>query len=175
MDYVVAGAESKNIPDFLNHLWKVRYHGNAVEYDTRNHFFTQWVEHNPQIDDITAQVCPHVVRKTMVLNRKPNGKPWVPEIPESRKEVTYIPLEDITSGACHPQFLTDDFVGLVPRRSSEQGMDARHVGMVVRDGDYVGLRHVSYKGKAWEDGFTSYIKSYRSLFSGVIVARYSSP
>ena len=41
-----------------------------------------------------------------------------------------------------------------------------------QEGDHLRMRHVSYKEKAREDDFRSYVNSHRGLFKGVMVARY---
>ena len=72
LDYVEAMRRSNNFATFKETLKIVRYREGKVDYTSRNHFFTDWIESNPFVRDVTADVG-----REKTQNRPQNAqRPW---------------------------------------------------------------------------------------------------
>ena len=59
LDYVEAMRLSASFDDFKKNLKKIRYQSGIVDYQHRNHFFTDWIEFNSDlVADVTKQIGP---------------------------------------------------------------------------------------------------------------------
>ena len=58
LDYVEAMRRSKSYDDFKGNLKKIRYQSGIVDYQHRNHYFTDWIEFNA---DLVADVTNRLV------------------------------------------------------------------------------------------------------------------
>ena len=88
LDYVEAMRLSCSFEGFKEELRTVRYRQGVVTYATRFHFFTDWAE-TPRVKDVTADVGRGEARAVKkALNRKDDGSPFLPGIPERMREVT---------------------------------------------------------------------------------------
>ncbi len=57
LDYVEAMRLSASFDDFKENLKKIRYQSGIVDYQHRNHFFTDWIEFNSDlVADVTEQI-----------------------------------------------------------------------------------------------------------------------
>ncbi|NIL98008.1 MAG: DUF1460 domain-containing protein, partial [Planctomycetales bacterium] len=97
LDVVEALRRASDLADFEVQLQQVRYFGGDVDYARRRHFFSDWVAADAAaIADVTAAVGQGRARLVVKqLNRKSDGTPWLPGIPVVRREVSYIPTEQV--------------------------------------------------------------------------------
>jgi len=140
LDYVEAMRRSSNFATFKETLKTVRYRDGTVDYTSRNHFFTDWIESNPFVRDVTAgvgQEKTRTVRKK--LNERGDGTYVVSGIPPANRVVTYIPGRAIDAGIVR-RLRNGDYVGIY---SPARGLDVSHVGIVIRVRGKVFLRHAS--------------------------------
>jgi hypothetical protein len=141
IEYIEAMRLSKFFREFQVNLKRVRYKSGIIDYTYRNHFFTDWIEHNSAfINNITGETG---ARKTQqirkVLNVKEDGTLLLPGIQAVTRDIDYIPSERIDDAMYHAM-KTGDYVGIY---SELPGLDVSHVGIVIRDKEMVFLRHAS--------------------------------
>jgi len=141
LDLIEALRRAADLADFPEQLQQVRYRGGQLAYASRRHFFSDWVAGDAaSIADVTSAVGQgrtQVVVKQ--LNLKRDGTHWLPGIPVTRREVSYIPTSNI-DGNVLSALHAGDYVGIY---SDSDGLDVTHVGLIVKGKDRVMLRHAS--------------------------------
>lgn len=166
LDYVEAMSLSGSFQEFKENLKKVRYWSGKVSYESRNHFFTDWLERS---GDFVADVTEKIGEKRMVevektLNLKEDGSCFLPGIRPSQRVVAYIPSNAIDSSVLD-KLRTGDYIGVY---SPVKGLDVSHVGIFIKDGDEIYLRHASsLKKKVLDEDFRDYIAGK----PGIVVLR----
>ena len=168
IDYIEAMRLSGSFPEFKVNLRKVRYKSGIVAFENRNHFFTDWREFNSDfIDDITEEIgAEKTIRVQKTLNQKKDRTYFLPGIQTVKREIKYIPSGSINDSVLS-KLRTGDYVGIY---SKVNGLDVSHVGIIVKDGDNICLRHASsQKGhrKVVDQDFKKYIVGK----PGIIVLR----
>jgi hypothetical protein len=143
LDYVEALRWSKSFEDFKRNLKKIRYQSGIVDYQHRNHYFTDWIEFNADlVADVTEQVGADKTEKVIkTLNNGANNKPLLPGVPSRKREISYIPAEALTE-AIVKKLTTGDYVGIY---TNHPDLDVSHVGIVIRDGNKLLFRHAFSK------------------------------
>ncbi len=141
LDVVEALRRASDVNDFPDQLKQVRYRGGKVAYENRRHFFSDWVAGDAtMVGDVTATVGQgraQVVVKQ--LNLKSDGTHWLPGIPGTRREMTYIPTIEIDMEVLSA-LQAGDYVGIY---TDQPGLDVSHTGLIVKNKDSVKLRHAS--------------------------------
>ena len=168
VDYVEAMRLSGSFSGFKRNLRRIRYKSGKVAFENRNHFFTDWQVFNKEfINDATRMIGGHKaksVKKT--LNKKEDGTYFLPGIKSKERAFTYLPAEAIDHNVV-AKLQTGDYIGIY---ADTQGLDISHVGILVRQGDAVYLRHASStknQRKATDQDFKHYITGK----PGIIVLR----
>jgi hypothetical protein len=168
VDYVEAMRLSGSLSGFKRNLKRIRYKSGKVAFENRNHFFTDWQVFNKEfINDATRMIGGHKaksVKKT--LNKKEDGTYFLPGIKPEEREFTYLPVEAIDHNVV-AKLKTGDYIGIY---ADTQGLDVSHVGILVRQGNAVYLRHASSmknQRKVTDQSFTNYITNK----PGIIVLR----
>ncbi len=157
LDYVEAMRLSSSFSQFKETVRNVRYRSGKVAYTQRNHFFTDWLEMNTSVGDVTGQIGgsrARVIRKR--LNEKADGTGYLAGIPVTDRAISYIPTELIDS-AVMGSLQTGDYVGTY---AETEGLDVSHVGIIVKNVDVTYLRHASSivtVRKVIDQEFASYI------------------
>lgn len=168
IDYVEAIRLSSSFSAFIDNLKQVRYRSGRVAFESRKHFFTDWVEYNSGfIEDVTDLVGEHRAIQVMKkLNLKKDGTYFIEGIKPVERMIKYIP-----SGALDHSVIqrleTGDYAGVY---SDKEGLDVSHVGIIVRKEGVIYLRHASSKPnvcKVVDEGFKDYIAGK----AGLIVLR----
>jgi hypothetical protein len=168
IDYVEAMRLSGSFKGFMVNLRRVRYRGGRVAYTARNHFFTDWIGATPRhVKDVTAAVGRgREVTARKELNRKADGGLFLSGIGIRARQVTYIPAVSI-GGEVTRGLATGDYIGVY---TEEAGLDVSHVGIVIREGSSLLLRHASS-----QEGFRRVIDSdlagYLAEKPGIVVLR----
>lgn len=141
IDYIEAMRLSDSVESFLRNLKQVRYLNGTVSFKNRKHFFTDWTEHAPSyVDDLTAQIGGGEIKSvSKSLNLKEDGTPYLAGLESFQRTLNYIPSEDINSSVLQ-KLKTGDYAGIY---SPMEGLDVSHVGIIIRDGDTLLLRHAS--------------------------------
>lgn len=172
IDYVEAMRLSSFFSEFKVNLRKVRYKSGIVAFENRNHFFTDWRESNADfVKDITEEIS---TRKAMIaqkmINEKEDGTLFLPGINPVQREIIYVPSNAIDESVLN-RLESGDYIGTY---SEVQGLDVSHVGIVIKDGSNIFLRHASslkeYR-KVVDQDFGKYIVNK----PGIIVLRPKDP
>jgi hypothetical protein len=141
LDYVESMRCSQTFDDFKGNLKKIRYQSGVVDYQHRNHYFTDWIEFNADfVADVTEQIGADNTRKvTKNLNEVVINKQLFPGVARRKREITYIPAEAMKEKVIRG-LKTGDYVGIYANRSD---LDVSHVGIIIRDGNKLLFRHAS--------------------------------
>jgi hypothetical protein len=156
LDYVEAMRTSKSFSDFKENLRKVRYHSGEVTFEKRNHFFTDWKEHNSDlVIDVTERVAEgNSKRVKKNLNEKDDGTHFIEGVECVKGEIMYVPSEVIDDEII-ANLRTGDYLGIY---SQKPGLDVSHVGVFINNEGSVCLRHASSKhGKVVDEDLKDYI------------------
>ncbi len=141
LDVIEALRRALDLTDFPEQLKQVRYRGAKVTYENRRHFFSDWVAGDTaRIGDVTAAVGQgraQVVVKQ--LNLKSDGSRWLPGVSVTRREIIYIPTNEMDRDVLSA-LQAGDYVGIY---SDHAGLDVSHVGLLVQGENRFMLRHAS--------------------------------
>ncbi len=172
VDYIEAMRLSGSFSEFKVNLRKVRYKSGIVAFENRNHFFTDWQEFNSDfVDDVTEEIgAKKMMRVQKTLNEKKDGTYFLPGIYPVKREIEYVPSEAIDDSVLN-RLRIGDYVGIY---SNVKGLDVSHVGIIIKDGDKIYLRHASSlkkHRKVVDQDFKNYIVDK----PGMIVFRPKDP
>ena len=166
-DYIEALKRAETRDQFIDALTAVRYQDGLVGFASRRHFFTDWSAGSPPIaTDVTADVSAAAITVTKKLNQRDDGGTYLPGLPVSRREVTYIPAERVDTGVVdrlHP----GDYVGAY---AEDGGLDVTHVGMFLTGPDGPVLRNASSLSKD-QQVVDSPFPDYVGTVPGIVVLR----
>lgn len=168
VDYVEAMRLSDSFEGARNNLQKVRYRNSVVSYESRKHFFTDWAEYEPaSVNDLTEQIGGGKAESVLkMMNLKEDGLPLLFGIEPHQRIIKYIPSENI-DGAVLQRLRTGDYAGVY---STMQGLDVSHVGIIIKDGNTVTLRHAS-SDRRFRKVIDQDLQEYMSGKPGLIVLR----
>jgi hypothetical protein len=141
IDYVEAMRLSCSFEEFKENLAKVRYRSGKVSYLQRNHFFTDWIEFNEnRVADVTGVVGGGAAERTLkTLNLKEDGTHFLDGIAPRSRDLTFIPSKSVDEKVS-ARLQTGDYAGIY---SEKTGLDVSHVGIIIKDGEAIRLRHAS--------------------------------
>ena len=141
IEYVEAMRLSNTFFEFEKNLKKVRYRAGEVSYIKRNHFFTDWIEFNPDsVEDVTGKIGgDKAVAIQKVLNEKEDGTFFLHGIPSRSREIRYVP-SDAIDDLILDRLKTGDYAGTY---SAVKGLDVSHVGIIIKGAHSIYLRHAS--------------------------------
>jgi len=168
IECVEAMSLSSSFQEFKENLKNTRYRGGVVSFGDRNHFFTDWAEFNNRlVEDVTEMVG---LFKTKIahkaLNLREGGTCFLPGIVPVRRAIKYIPSSSLNNQVIE-RLKTGDYIGLYCEGS---GLDVTHVGIFIREGDTLILRHASSNNenrKVVDQDFVEYVRKK----PGIIVLR----
>jgi hypothetical protein len=145
LDYVEAMRRSKSFDDFKGNLKKIRYQSGIVDYHHRNHYFTDWIEFNADlVADVTEQIGAAKTKMVVkILNGGAGNKQLLAGVPSKKRIINYIPAEALSEEIIE-RLKTGDYVGIYTNRPD---LDVSHVGIVIRTGNKLLLRHASSKAQ----------------------------
>ena len=168
IEYIEALRLSKSFSEFQTTLRSVRYESGVVSFSKRNHFFTDWIENNADfIRAVTGEVAARAIKRVRkILNVRDDGTFLLPGIQPVEREIAYVPSHEIDDSVMN-SLKPGDYIGIY---SNAHGLDISHVGIAIRDGETIFLRHASsqkeYK-KVIDQDLTEYILNK----PGIIVLR----
>jgi hypothetical protein len=157
LDYIESMRSSSSFHEFKENVKKVRYQkGGTVSFEKRNHFFTDWHEFNAtRIDDVTEEIGGRkVIRVKKLFNKKEDGTYFLPGIQPKEHFIHYIPVNAI-GDVMIKRLKTGDYIGIY---ATEKGLDVSHVGIIIKEGNKIHLRHASsLRRKVIDEDFKNYI------------------
>ena len=149
----------KTFSDYCHYLQLIRYEQGKVDYPTRLHYFTQWIEDNTRkgfVEEHQQPAPPFSAIQQLDINFMTthtalypmfNGHPeWVKTIGEKEREMTgrqyrYIPKGDIKNNSLFRKSIHDgDIIAIT---TSKKGLDTSHVGIAVWHKDGLHLLNAS--------------------------------
>jgi hypothetical protein len=172
LDYVEALRRSADAGEFRTRLIEVRYRDGVVGWGQRRHFFTDWAAApGGRVVDVTAEVGGALVRQAVKqLNRGADGILLLPGVAVQERLIHFVPADALDSqvlGRLRP----GDYVGVY---TPKPGLDVTHVGLVVRRGNRLSLRHASSRreaGQVIDSDFLTYLADK----PGIVVLRPVEP
>ncbi|HJQ69110.1 MAG TPA: N-acetylmuramoyl-L-alanine amidase-like domain-containing protein [Blastocatellia bacterium] len=159
VETVLALAQSRGVEEFVEAVRHLRYERGIIDWRRRNHYMIDWAEENERrgvIKDITAG--PDAVRKTRELA-------VVKGLPNKHASFDCIPKRRINRVANGLE--TGDVILFV---SAKKNLDVFHMGLLVRRGEELLLRHATRsRGEVVEQKLSEFLKNNR--MSGMILLR----
>lgn len=145
--------------DFCNYLADIRYVGGKIDYPTRQHYFTLWINDNINdgfIREITAVKPPFTAVQTVnvdymtthvssyyMLKNNPEWKAPIRKMERdiSGKRYRYIPKSRLTNTRLLRQTIKNgDIIAIL---TSKKGLDTSHIGVAVWRNDGLHLLNAS--------------------------------
>jgi len=168
IEYVEAMRLSGTYAEFTINLRRVRYKKGIVAYESRRHFFTDWVGHAPQtVEDVTTIVGGvKTVKVRKRLNLNSDGTYILPGIGITEREISCIPVDAIDNIVIE-QIKTGDYAGIY---CDKDGLDVTHTGIIIKDENNVYLRHASSRKDTYKIVDENLIK-YLTGKNGLIILR----
>lgn len=173
METVLGLALARHAPDLIPAILPIRYHGDTIGYENRNHYFAgEWIPNNPSRFRVLQLPGDTVLVKTLDRRKLLAAKGLDGKDIQAR--IRYLPYEKALKLA-ENWTLGDRFLG-VAFMTSREGIDATHTGFVdARDGKPL-LRHASQlQGRVAEQDFREYLESRRGKCSGVLFFEFLPP
>jgi len=159
VETVLALSCSKTPARFFRELRHLRYKSGKVDWFRRNHFMTTWLRRNiarGAVADLTRG------RQSMLKTRVLSAVPGLP--PE---RVTFRLFPKRRYAKVRSLIRTGDIIMFV---STKKHLDVFHMGMLIRDGVQVLMRHATRSaGQVVEQALTDFMRSNR--MTGFILAR----
>ncbi|CAI3922977.1 DUF1460 domain-containing protein [Commensalibacter papalotli (ex Botero et al. 2024)] len=159
IDYVLALSLSNNVDAFIENLIRVRYIDGTISFYNRKHFFSDWYYIAPKnAEEITKKISPNSITVFKRLNEKPDGTEYLAGIGAIPRNINYIPSSYVNE-AVISKLKTGDFIGIY---TNQVGLDASHVGILIKKGNQVYFRNASSlkkNRKVVDSPFLEYIKN----------------
>lgn len=152
LEYLEALRLSKDQETFIDNLRGIRYFNGIVSFQNRRHFFSDW-DTIPTLENVTKEIGEQCCRTILKELNRINGKENLIEgLPIKVKRIVYIPTNEISR--ILDKITSVYYCGFF---TSKQGLDVKHVGLLMRDKKDITLRHASStKGKVVDESFTKY-------------------
>ena len=154
VEYVLALDKINDFTEFHDAVRKIRYKDGQIDYKGRNHFFVDWLDNNPYLENVTSKFQGSRLEMKQLSKRGLGTK---------TREICYLPLKQ-----SYDSLETGDFVGFY---TSKPGLDVIHTGIIIKKQE-PWLRHFSIKGyqeiqlKKWLNACAK-----KRKIKGLIVAR----
>ena len=168
IEYVEAMRLSGSYTEFTENLKRVRYRNGEVTYESRRHFFTDWVGYTPQtVEDVTSIIgAIKTVRVRKELNLRSDGAFLLPGICVTEREISFIPVNAINNIVIE-RLKTGDYAGVY---SDKEGLDVTHTGIIIKNNNDVYLRHASSRRDTYKITDEELI-NYLTVKDGLIILR----
>ncbi|MBS4033301.1 MAG: DUF1460 domain-containing protein [Ignavibacterium sp.] len=168
LEYVESMRLSKSFSGFSGNLRQIRYRSGIVSFKTRNHFFTDWRKFNKafiqDVTQITGNDYATSVQKR--LNVSEDYASILPGIPSVDRNINFIPADKIGNVILN-KLKTGDYIGIY---SDKTGLDVSHVGILIKEGNDIFLRHASSQ-KEYREVIDQDFKEYIAHKPGIVVLR----
>ncbi len=156
VEYVHALANSNNYHEFKNKVREYRYYKGEVDFYSRNHFFTDWINFLG-----VSKVEGADLKEKKTLNKKNETEKYLDGIPLKEKYINYLSIKKATKIISDLRGSENHYiVGIV---SDRIGLDVSHVGFLLwnKEGKAI-FRHASSNSKYMkvvDEDFLEYIKN----------------
>lgn len=168
LDYVLSLVIADDANDFYKKLKFIRYRVGQVDFQTRNHFFSQWIDNNDDYLFNASNTFKNSVCLIKELNKKEDGGYWVEGIFPFKKRVCYIAKEIVLNKSFNSNFEKGDIIGLY---TNLKGLDVRHLGIIsIRDAG-IYFRHASLRHKEVVDEKLERYLNENKIWDGLIIVR----
>jgi hypothetical protein len=159
VETVLALAAAKTPAAFGERLRRIRYDGGRIDWKRRNHYMTDWVRRNARAGFVRPLRLPaETVTRRRNLNVLPGLRPRAASVRSIPKRAFWRVREAVATG------------DLLLFASTKRNRDVFHLGIAVRDGDTLRLRHASRSQKGVvEQDLAEFLKA--NTMAGVIVVR----
>lgn len=162
IEYIEALRLSCNFKSFIENLKTVRYFDGIINFDKRRHFFTDW-KYLKTVKDVTDKIGEQFVKTVMKELNKKNGDFWIEGLPSKKRTFNYIPCEYMERVVF--KLKTGDYCGFY---TSKQGLDVMHTGIIIKNENFIVLRHASsIKNMVVDEEFLNYSRNKE----GIIILR----
>jgi len=160
METALALARSRSERDFPGCLKDIRYRAGKVDWRSRNHYMTDWIENNVRNGAVRRVAFQGSQRtKERLLDA-------VPGLVPRRRRFSCLPKQALR-GAASAQIRSGDLIFFA---STRPHLDVFHCGILIRDGGRLLLRHASRsQGRVVEQDLGGFLSQNR--MAGVIVVR----
>lgn len=188
IESAVALAQSREARDLLPRLLPIRYHGGAVTYDARNHYFVEdWLRNNASLVRMVRFPGDSLLKKPIDKIKFFQGRhaaagkdsAILRQLPLPARnpvaDIAFMPYAkamDMMANWTHGEkFLGVAFVTDIP------GLDVTHTGFLLADGKSPPmLRHASQlKEKVVTMPFREYLESRKGKCAGVLFFEFLNP
>lgn len=159
IETVLALAYARNETEFVRRLRELRYRDGLVQYQNRLHYTTDWSQYHVRrgfLQDLTVGDNTLVREKPLFLLK---------QLPAKVAHFRFYPKYKLASvtGLLHE----GDLIYFV---SGRKGLDISHVGLIIRDGDRLLLRHATrHRRQVVEQELEDFCR--RTPMSGFIINR----
>ncbi len=148
IETVLALAHARDVEDFVARVRAIRYEDGVVEWRKRLHYTTEWAAWQVRqglLRDMTLGEGTIAAKKTL---------DFLADLPPRTVEYRYYPKQ---SFAYVSRWLID--TDLVYFLSVRRTLDTNHVGMVIREGEKVLVRHARHKqGRVVDQNLADFIR-----------------
>jgi hypothetical protein len=159
IDHAVALLSALSWEEYQEKLISNRYFNKEISFQTRRHFFTDWLE-RPEWE--VPQFARQASSRKM-LNRRSDGTSWIEELPFVEREIAWLPTDSLN--IYRHLLQSGDLVGFY---SELDGLDVSHVGMLQIKSGKPWLLHASSKSGRLER--VAFIEQ-AGISSGVVILR----
>jgi len=168
LDYILSLSIVDDVNNFFEKLEFIRYESGKVDFKTRNHFFSQWIDNNADYLFEVSNRFENSVCLIKELNKKKDGEYWVDGITPFKKKVCYIPKDIVLSRSFNSNFRNGDIIGFY---TNLEGLDVTHLGIISIQDSEVYLRHATPKyQEVVDEKLEAYLKRNVEC-DGLIIAR----
>lgn len=119
IETVIALLRSENIEDFNKNLINIRYKDSKIDWPSRNHYFSEWIDNNKDIISIIDYPNKNIVEKDLSI---------LENYPIVRKRIPYIAVEEFSENI--NLLKTSDILVF---GSTKSDLDFAHVGFYVKE------------------------------------------
>lgn len=167
IEYVEALRLSHDLDSFLENLKRIRYNNGILDFTNRRHFFTDW-DLVKSVKNVTEEIGETFCRVIPKMLNKKGDNFWIEGIPIKHKVIKYIPSKFMDKLANKLEKI--HYCGFY---TSKDGLDVTHVGILIKNSDYIILRHASsINNIVIDEPFLKYLQDkdgliiYKPLFEG---------
>ncbi|MFN0088389.1 MAG: N-acetylmuramoyl-L-alanine amidase-like domain-containing protein [Blastocatellia bacterium] len=148
IETVLALAHARDAEDFTARLRAIRYEEGVIDWRKRLHYTTDWAAWQIRqglLKDMTLGEGTIPLRKTL---------DFLPDLPPRAAEYRYFPKQSF--GYVSRWLIDTDLIYFLSVRRT---LDTNHIGMIIREGEKVMVRHARQKqGKAVEQILADFIR-----------------
>lgn len=144
LDVIEAFRRTRDFNDLLEQMKQVRYVDGVVTYTSRRHFFSDWVNGDGEVDDVTTAVGGDKTLKVLKqLNSRSDGSFWLPGITVKARQINFIPTAKVDAEVLL-RLHAGDYIGIY---ANHAGLDVSHTGLIIKKEGDVLMRHASSRNE----------------------------